>query len=145
MASLTKVGHGTKAAGGVKVKTVADYLGKDRSEAAPVDYTTAGAKFFQERFGIEDNDKDVDVLCESILEYCEKYTKDTLSKAGKPLADIGGFGGAARAFGALHGDRELGGVIYTLGRWFDTEERQERLAALIAARKVPAGKKGGKK
>jgi hypothetical protein len=117
------------------IKNVAEYLGKPKAECSPMDYTRAGIAWIRDNLG----DVDTERLIDGVLNYLEKYKSDKTSKAGKPLADIGGYSPilTTRAMGALYGDRKIAAVLYTICGWFDTEVRLQRLKACV---KADAGK-----
>jgi hypothetical protein len=113
------------------IKKVSEYLGKPKAECSPMDYTRAGIAWVRDNLG----DVDTEQLIDGVLLYLEKYKSDKVSKAGKPLADIGGYSPilTTRAMGALFGDRKIAAVLYTICGWFDTEIRVDRLKACVRA------------
>jgi hypothetical protein len=113
------------------IKKVSEYLGKPKAECSPMDYTRAGIAWVRDNLG----DVDTERLIDGVLLYLEKYKSDKVSKAGKPLADIGGYSPilTTRAMGALFGDRKIAAVLYTICGWFDTEIRVDRLKACVRA------------
>lgn len=117
------------------VKKVSEYLGKPKAECSPMDYTRAAIGWVKDNLG----DVDTEQLIDGVLLYLDKYKSDKTSKAGKPLADIGGYSPilTTRAMGALYGDRKIATVLYTICGWFDTEIRLDRLRACV---KADAGK-----
>lgn len=110
-------------------------------------YDEAGFKFFQVVLtGLEETEAHAEKLVRSIREYCDKYKVD--GKDGQKYCDLALYGPfGRRALGAVYGDGNLGGVLYTLAQGFDKIERRERLLAIWS--KPEAGskpeRKGGKK
>jgi hypothetical protein len=135
MASFTtkgsaSVGTGSKA----KTPKVKDYLVGE-------DYEGAGMKFFAEVFGLDDPDHFT--LC--VKKYCDKYKRT--GKDGNEYTDLGGFSPAwtRRALGALYGDNNYGGLMFTMASWFDTGIRQDRLKAIVGSHPKAGAKPRSKK
>jgi len=120
-----------------------DFLDKEKDLCSPSDYREAGMGWVSEILGLKETEDDANKLVFALRNYLDKYKTDKLSKKGEPLADIGGYNPAmtARAFGAIYGDGDLGGVIYIISSWFDTKTRLERLKALLAGDKPKAAKR----
>lgn len=90
-------------------------------------YDEAGFAFFQFVLGKDLTDKTAEAFVACVRKYC-----DTFKIKGKDgtteycdLALYGPFG--RRALGAVYGDGNLGGVLYTLAQGFDKLERRARL------------------
>ena len=138
MASFTAKGSIEKVSS-KSVQRVADFLDKVNP-----DYEASAIKFFAEVLGIGDPD----ILQTAVRKYLE--TVKRTGKDGTEYADIGGrpTGYTRRAFGAIFGSGDFGGLCYTIASWYDTQARQEALKAIVATLPgaMPASKKGkGKK
>lgn len=109
------------------VKHPKDFLEGDK-------YDEAGFAFFQYVLGDSLNEKSADSFVATVRKYCDTYK--VKSKDGTTeycdLSLYGPFG--RRALGAVYGDGNLGGVLYTLAQGFDKIERRERLAKLWGER-----------
>lgn len=103
-----------------------DFLPKDR-EPTSDDYDAAGIKFFEAVFGskLDDADKFQSV----VRKYCDTVKK--AGKDGKEYIDASFFGNyGRRALGAVYGDGNFGGLMFTLAGAFGTKVRREKLAGL---------------
>lgn len=138
MASFTNKGTIEKVSS-KSVKRASDFLDKENP-----DYEAAALKFFADVLNI-DNADTLQAAVKQYLETCKRTGKD-----GTQYADIGGrpTGYTRRAFGAVYGSGDFGGLCYTIAGWYDTQARQEALKAIVATLPgtMPTGKKGkGKK
>ena len=139
MASFTAKGSIEKVSS-KSVQRVADFI----TDKTSPDYERAALSFFDKVLGIGDADT-LQAAVKQYLETCKRTGKD-----GTQYADIGGRpnGYTRRAFGAIYGSGDFGGLCYTIASWYDTQARQEALKAIVATLPgaMPASKKGkGKK
>jgi len=126
--------------------------GKERAAAVkhPKDflegdnYDAAGFAFFQYVLDGKLTEKNADEFVATVRKYCDTFKVKSKDGAAEycDLSLYGPFG--RRALGAVYGDGNLGGVLYTLAQGFDKIERRERLAKLWGERAGAAPERKGK-